>query len=522
MSINNTPNRGGMDPVRSLGQQYETLVEAKKTADPTTSKKIDTLLKRANPIVVGERMFSSSSVAGRGRPINKGETPKVDVKTACETFERTLNKDCIETFFKAGGGAEGKLEEWAKEPGHEDLLLKELKKNPEELEKGGKKDQLLKLAVGLNMPKLAEALIKKGADVNHAFEASIKGGNTEMIEMLLDNGANISTTTMSGKSCFEAVLEEPSNNEERWGNVEKKMHLLIDNAKDINTQDSKGETPLHTLMRIVYKKDINNSYDRIIEPEKQIEKLLARGPNFDLQDSQGQTALHVAIQTGFSKDLISDMITEENINTADKQGQTPLHLAAKRGNVALVRSLIEQGAEINAKDSKGETPLYNAIKSGNVDLVKMLVEEGKIDLKAVDEENEGRYPLMFRAVDSDNAGEMVAYFAEKGLDVNQVVKQKRKGLWGRIKKLFVGDHKVTPLSYAVRKNKVSATEALLKKGANRKKVTGNKRIAGNVKVIGSKKKHPQNRAYDEVEYYKPPKNKGRPPENKDGPPPNQI
>jgi len=102
----------------------------------------------------------------------------------------------------------------------------------------------LGFAVFFAQPRIVEALLKTGADVNLPSRESMKvtplasaaaAKQTEIARLLIAHGANVNARAASG----HIPLHEAAGN----GNVEM-VKLLVENGADVNARTDDGKTPL--------------------------------------------------------------------------------------------------------------------------------------------------------------------------------------------------------------------------------------------------------------------------------------
>ena len=127
--------------------------------------------------------------------------------------------------------------------------------------------------------------------------------------------------------------------------------------------------------------------------------LLQSGAKVDAPDHRGNTLL---VSTGFFDPTVTTILLEAGAdpNTEDHEGQTALMKAAANGLKQTVKLLIDHHAEVNKKDSKGRTALMHAAASRYSTAMPLLLENGA-DVTALD--NEGRSALEM-ADKSNNLG----------------------------------------------------------------------------------------------------------------------
>ena len=159
---------------------------------------------------------------------------------------------------------------------------------------------------------------------------------------------------------------------------------------------------------------------------------------------EGVLPIHFAAMGGNEKIVKLLIASKSDVNLADDDGNTVLHFATLWGNKKVVELLIAKGANINEKKENGLTALHLAVINESNEIAELLIEKNA-DLNVKDKR--GYTPL-----------HLAAYYGEKEIaelliagdaDVN-VIKSKRG---------------VTPLDYAIRRDKPKIIELLRKHGA---------------------------------------------------------
>ena len=167
------------------------------------------------------------------------------------------------------------------------------------------------------------------------------------------------------------------------------VQVLIDAGADVDTEDNTGRSPLHLASR---------------EGNMAIVKMLVEaGADVSATDNEGDTCLAMAAQLGHTETVRYLVgLKDVDVSSADQKQLTALHKAVDEGHVDVVQVLIDAGADVDAKNDKGRTPLHLACENENMQfwhwassgfaekniaILKMLVEAGA-DVSATDNDGD--------------------------------------------------------------------------------------------------------------------------------------
>eukprot|EP00054_Salpingoeca_dolichothecata_P010887 m.60490 g.60490 ORF g.60490 m.60490 type:complete len:793 (-) comp19191_c2_seq3:30-2408(-) len=232
----------------------------------------------------------------------------------------------------------------------------------------------LYIAAQYNHPKIAELLLKHGADVDERMKTNghsslyvaCGSGYLTVIDVLVRHHANVNIKThMGATSLFYAAGMG------RVNVVEK----LLQAGADPNISAKDGTTPLHTA--------VESGRIEIVQA------LLSHGAHPDQPGADNQTPLMIACQN--KRDLIGEVLLSTpmpsgssrstvDVNArVESTGATPLMMAAKTGSRRLVFLLVQRGAEIDARATEqlyGASPIYLAAQNGHLEVVDFLLQKG--------------------------------------------------------------------------------------------------------------------------------------------------
>lgn len=154
---------------------------------------------------------------------------------------------------------------------------------------------------------------------------------------------------------------------------EAMLELLLDNGADINAQTKDGDTALH-LATVRGKRKI-------------MKTLIARGIDIRMTNNAGHTALHAAVGT-LDDEATVPLLVKSKLNVDAQNpitGDTPLHLAVQFKRPRIILYLLNKKATVDIFNKKGMTPLHISARSNNLEAVTLLLERGAIvESRAID------------------------------------------------------------------------------------------------------------------------------------------
>ncbi|PQV64478.1 Ankyrin repeat [Abditibacterium utsteinense] len=214
-------------------------------------------------------------------------------------------------------------------------------------------------------------LIESTSRGNNPLYVAIQSGKADVVNYLLEKGADPNVETYSGSALAAAVSG--------WGDNWKTIaEALLAKGAKIDGVDEEGQTPLLRML----------NYGGGSAQKDRVSWLLANGADLYARSRDGRNVIQMAIVNS-QPDVVTAILEKADVKKADENGNTPLFAAASRGNAEYVRLLLGRGADVNVQNASGDTVLHLAAQYPNA-LLKILLDAGaKTNLK----NNRGDLPL---------------------------------------------------------------------------------------------------------------------------------
>ena len=203
--------------------------------------------------------------------------------------------------------------------------------------------------------KISEFL-NNGFDINvmnkngeNAVNVAIASGSYYVLQYLIDNGANLNSTSDTGiPPLSQAVLE-----------YNKQAIDILLNSKKVDMYYVWGEMWTGSPLYIACSKANVYALEKMVEHGADL--------NYDFSEYNAVPLVHYAlsykqfIKNEDYRELIAFLILNKaDINAKNNQGQTPLMVALKNGDIDAFNALTAGGADVTIKDNNGKTALFYA------------------------------------------------------------------------------------------------------------------------------------------------------------------
>ncbi len=184
------------------------------------------------------------------------------------------------------------------------------------------------------------------------LRAACMSGHVEVVEYLVvqPGRGDVDCTDADGRTTLLALIQSNVGNSEL-------LSLLLSNGANPLVQDSEGRTCLHLAVAFGH--------------EASLKLLLSFVPDLETIDKSGCTPLQTAVQARRPAmvGIILSSSLRVGINNQDRHGQTALSLASQQGNEEIVAELLKHGASIYASASN---PIKVAHQNGHDNVVRTL------------------------------------------------------------------------------------------------------------------------------------------------------
>jgi ankyrin repeat protein len=201
------------------------------------------------------------------------------------------------------------------------------------------------------------------------LHAAVKKGNTDVVMLLLEHGADVAVDRQGLTPLYEAS---------RGGHLHI-TSLLLDHHADVDTHDKNGYTPL---------------YMASIEGQLEVAQVLLRhGATVDIVAIDGWTPLMSASRHGHA-DLVCLLLENgASVDSRDNNGWTPLLSASRYGHPDVIRLLLQNGASVDSRNNNGQFSLVLASGEGHLNVIHLLLQNGA-SAQLESQDDDGWTPLL--------------------------------------------------------------------------------------------------------------------------------
>jgi ankyrin repeat protein len=202
-------------------------------------------------------------------------------------------------------------------------------------------------------------------DIENPLVVACYTGNLEIVQSLLEHGANPNLYLDGNWSPIEAAFVSNNNSSDRL----EIAKALVSYGADVNLYGSGHSALFFELERLIYKKFPNNEeHDLIMDSI-----LFLLENNAEIVDERSNSIIHYLAFAG-EIELLDKLAIEnpELIDLANDRGKTPLMWAISGESVECVEYLLSAGANVQKKDIDGKTAYDYALEKGNQEIIDLL------------------------------------------------------------------------------------------------------------------------------------------------------
>jgi len=212
---------------------------------------------------------------------------------------------------------------------------------------------------------LVKLLLSHGANPNtrsgtYAMLAACRGCHYDVVKLLLDYNADLAVLDNRGKTVLHCVLECGESHHKRTELIE----LLLGRGANVSEACDAGETPLY----IACSKGL----------ESVVKKMLEYGAKVN-EKSDKKLALNIACRNEHES-VVQLLLTNganPNLKGAcdDSDEVSSFYIACSKGLESIAKKMLEYGAEVNGNSSEF-LPLNAACRNGHISVVQLLLTNG--------------------------------------------------------------------------------------------------------------------------------------------------
>lgn len=237
---------------------------------------------------------------------------------------------------------------------------------------------------------IIDLLLENGADVNYTHSLfgsplllAILGNETELADYYLSIGADPTLVCPYLSQAYPGTVGIPVLDAALVGEGEM-LGVMKKYGADLNYIGPEGLTTIHVAIKQGRPNVLNY--------------LLQENPNLNAVWRKVYTPLNLAISVESDEMVLKLLEAGANPLFENENEGTSLMFAIEKGNLDIIDILIEKGADVNKADKSGCTPIQNlgVYKEDAVEILYRLLKAG------ANPNYESDYPLLLQAVDQDD------------------------------------------------------------------------------------------------------------------------
>lgn len=210
-----------------------------------------------------------------------------------------------------------------------------------------------------NQRELVELLLAKGADIENGWVLNfivIKPELYDMAKLLIEKGADVNSKDPNGNT--------PMQNAITHGKSLQMIDLLLDNGADIDTSDN-------GIIRIL-------NGGAACGAERLVKFAFEKMGDRKFRNQNESNALMRNAFVGGSVEIVK-LLQAKNIPLSfetDNRGRTALHIVAENNKSEMLEFLVKNGADINLRTKSGKSAYNLAEENGHKELLGLILKLG--------------------------------------------------------------------------------------------------------------------------------------------------
>ena len=262
----------------------------------------------------------------------------------------------------------------------------------------------------------------------YAMQALVDGFKDVVYKLLENNKIDISSKDKDGRSLMHYAVMDKNK---------ELIELLLEKGADINLRDKKGKTPINLFFtdkdyydetsNLAFNNYSKNSNDNTKsseggKPELDLEFaewIIKKGADVNIADSKGNIPLHMAVKYNGISTVSFLLQKTKYVDKSNYTGVKPLHMAAENNFLAVIKKILHYRVDTTATDNRKRNVLHYALNNQDSKVVDFLVLETSAVKMLNEADIENKITPLQQAVAEDKIA-TVSNMIKHGADINAV------------------------------------------------------------------------------------------------------
>lgn len=291
--------------------------------------------------------------------------------------------------------------------------------------RGSNKFTVLILASFFGQKEIVQFLLDNGADIEAeaigktALLHAVNDSRKEIIEILLNNGADTEAKCSFGET---ALLKASTKGEKEI------VQLLLNNEADIEARNESGESALilasregkTEVVRLIIESGadiddairfaLNNENSQMLELLEE-ERQIKFENEWIKSENEAYLKEKQELEVWFEK-YIQYLQKEDSSKLSSEDLLTALQIAIKKEEKGIVQLILNKGVDLETESSQGQTLLMMAYNQRNIEIITLLIDNGA----NIESKNNIQQTLLLIAV-TNREEEIVSFLIDKGANI---------------------------------------------------------------------------------------------------------